>query len=151
MIGKLRNAIKILLERDAQRSPEARGRAGGNGRRMTNSSIISVMLFTSQDGLDTFTSVWEQTFEHIEYPAYGPVDLFAILSYHYPQKASAMGYLRTQSLAVVIEDELVKEAWGRDKSLKQITEDLEKIILDLMEDWDRVTTRLSHRAHSSQA
>lgn len=138
-VVKLSSAVKGLLERVGQRTPVS---VNSGLPRERSAGPVSLMLFTGDYAYDAFTSPWNQTFEEIEYPPYGPTDVFAILSYHYPQKMSTTGLVRTSALATVISDELVHDVYDTDQSLAQITRDLEGEILKLMENWNKVPMRL---------
>ena len=137
IVGKLASAVKSLHEREVLRPGSGSQGSGGRAR-----SRINIMLFTSEEGLDTFTAEWEQSFDKIDYPLYGPPDVFTILSYHYPQKLQGSGILRTQAMALVLSDELVFDAYRSDRSLHSIIAELERKCLDLMGDWEKVRIRL---------
>ena len=104
--------------------------------------MLSIMLFTAEVGLETFTSEWNQEFDHFQYPMYGPPDVFAILAYHYPQRVVASGVVRTQAMAAIMSDEFVNKAYHRTKSLHGIIDKMEEDMIGSFDDWANARIRL---------
>jgi hypothetical protein len=135
VVGSLSSAVKAIHEQEAS---DARA----DPMSATARSMLGIMLFTSEEGLETFTAEWDQEFDRVQYPMYGPPDVFAILAYHYPQRVAASGIVRTQAMIAIMSDQFVENAYDRAKSLHGIIESLERSMLAQFDDWAKARIKL---------
>jgi hypothetical protein len=136
VVARLSSAVKAVHEQEA--ADLRRSAVKSDSSR----SMLGIMLFTSDDGLEAFTAEWDQEFDRVEYPMYGPPDVFAILAYHYPQRVAASGIVRTQAMIAIMSDQFVTNVYDRDKSLHGIMEALERGMLAQFDDWANARIRL---------
>ncbi len=128
VVGRFSSGVKAIHEQEALM-------VRTSGGTFADRSRLSIMLFTSEEGLDTFTAEWDQGFDELDYPAYLAPDVFAILAYHYPQRAQANGIVRTQAMGVIMSDKLVRKAYQKDQSLMGIVAALELAMLREFGNW----------------
>ncbi|HEX8597015.1 MAG TPA: hypothetical protein VF952_00680 [Chloroflexia bacterium] len=99
-------------------------------------AVLNELYFVSKEGYVTLTESWDREYDEIVYPPYGPADVFAILSYHYQQQ-DVRGFIRSESLAAVVDSEILKAEVDSRRALTTIVQSFEAKLRGRMSNWQQ--------------
>lgn len=123
-IENLKRAVKGLHERDA------------TAANPTLPSVLYEMYFVSAAGLQLLLNGWRREYSIVDYPHYGRMDFFSILSFHYPQRLEP-GQRKQEALVSILEPDALDYEFER-FPLERLAEMLERDLIETTADpgWD---------------
>ncbi len=136
MLAGVQKTLKQLHERDSRKHIP------------TFPAVLNELYFVSPQGYKTLNFTLQRPYtiieDPIEYPSYRQVDMFAILSYHYPPQGQN-GIPRSEVLASVVDPSLLDGLVRPGMPLVESVRLFEERLLAQMSGWETVTYQLKSK------